>query len=286
MPRKFALRAAAAICALALLAPAADSGKELLSAARDGDAARLRALIGKGATLEARDKRGKTPLLLAAEDGHAEAVRLLLEKGASPAARDKTGMTAYALALFSSPGSGRDAVLAALPKPPRLKLNLGAAWLPDNLASSCFLGKGELAGLMNGIHPDALVLGAVADLARTEGRDVLEIVSATAEGLKPGAGAIVPSSEASDANVILAVRPGAACTRQSDNLTLAIDVRVLRNKTSAPLFTKTYGGGLKGLHAQPVTNATQYPPFFEKWAKSHANSIYWAVLKALMRTAS
>lgn len=185
MAGKFALRAVA-ICALALAARAADSGKELLSAARAGDVARITALVSKSPNLEARDKRGKTPLMLAAERGYADAVKLLLAKGASPAARDKSGLTAYGLALFSSQGPARAAVLAALPKPARIRLNLQAAWLPDNLASSCFLAKNELAALVTGIHPDALLLGALAELARTEGRDVVEVVNATSEGLKTG----------------------------------------------------------------------------------------------------
>lgn len=283
MAGKFALRAVA-ICALALAARAADSGKELLSAARAGDVARITALVSKSPNLEARDKRGKTPLMLAAERGYADAVKLLLAKGASPAARDKSGLTAYGLALFSSQGPGRTAVLAALPKPARIRLNLQAAWLPDNLASSCFLAKNELAALVTGIHPDALLLGALAELARTEGRDVVEVVNATSEGLKTGPDAFSTPSDAADARVTLAVRPGAACTRGSDNLTMATDVRVLRTGGASPVLEKTYGAGLKGLHTQPVTNATQYQPLYDKWAKSHADSIFWDALKALMRT--
>jgi hypothetical protein len=283
MVGKFALRAVA-ICTLALAARAADSGKELLSDARNGDAARITALTSKSANLEARDKRGKTPLMLAAERGYADAVKLLLSKGASPAARDKSGLTAYGLALFSSQGPGRTAVLEALPKPARIRLNLQAAWLPDNLGSSCFLGKSELVSLVDGIHPDALLLGALADLARTEGRDVIEIVNATAVGRKSGADAFPAPAEPADARVTLSVRPGAACTRGSDNLTMASDVHVLRTGGASPIFEKTYGAGLKGLHTQPVTNATQYQPLYDKWAKSHADSIFWDALKALMRT--
>ena len=268
-----------ALCALAALA--ADPGKDLLNAARNGDTPRVRTLLGSGANVEAKDKNGRTPLMLAAGNGHADAVKLLLEKGADPKARDKKGFTAYGLALFDLGGSERDAVLSALPKPSRMRLNVSSAWLPENMVSSCFASREELAKLIGGIHPDALVLGALADYARTSGLDLVEILTAETKGLTAEANAPPPSGEA-DAAVALNVRPGASCVRQSDNLSLAIDVRATRAGSQTPLFEKTYGGGLKGLHAQAVTNPAQYPPFFEKWAKSHASSIYWGVVKALM----
>ena len=55
-------------------------------------------LLDKGATLEARDDRGRTALMAAAELGHAEVVDLLLKRGADPHARDTAGKSAADLA--------------------------------------------------------------------------------------------------------------------------------------------------------------------------------------------
>src|ERR1039457_2056804 len=116
MDAKLALRRVAALIALAFAVLAADSGQDLLAAARNGDTPGGRPLLRQAANLEAKNKDGKTPLLLAAEEGHTEIVRLLLEKGANPQARDKEGLTAYALALLSAPDKRED-ILTILPKP-------------------------------------------------------------------------------------------------------------------------------------------------------------------------
>jgi hypothetical protein len=277
-------RLGAALCALALAAPAADPAKELLAAARNGDTARVRALLGAGASPEAKDKNGQTPLMLAAGNGYAETVRALLEKGANPSARDKTGRTAFDWAMFSSmKEKERDAVLAALPNRPRFRLYVDAVWLADNLTSSCFLSRGELATLTNDLHPDALVAGALVEYARTSGKDMVDILRTDTRSLTGGAKSPPPPAAEVDGTVRLEVRPGASCVRQYDNLFLAIDVHVNTPTSPGPVLVKTFGGGLKGLHAQPVANAGQYRPFFEKWSRTHAESIYWAVVKALLR---
>lgn len=271
-------------CVLVLIgaASAAEPGKELLSAAKDGDLPRIRKLVGAGAGLESKDKKGKTPLILAAERGHVDAVKLLLERGANADARDKEGLTAFGRAVFSLEPPVRGSVLAALPRPPRLRVEISSAWLPEDMASSCFLSREELARLIGGIHPDALVLREFGEYARTAGLELLEIVTAEAAGMEqqkrtPKSDSIV------DAGIVFDVRPGASCVRNADNLTLAIDVRAGRSGKGV-FFEKTFGGGLRGLHAQSVNNASQYPPFFEKWARSHAGSIYWDLVKALLRT--
>ena len=280
MDAKLPLRRMAALFALALAALAADSGQDLLTAARNGDTASVRALVGSASNLEAKNKDGKTPLMLAAEEGHAEIVRLLLEKGANPQARDKEGLTAYGLALLSAPGK-HGAILALLPKPPLLRIDVDALWLPVNMVGSCFQSRADLARTIGAIHPDALVLGAFADYARTAGKDAVEILRADSEGLIPDTS--TPPATDGIATVVLAVRPGVSCSKQSDYLSLAIDVRVIRSGGGPPVYRKTFGGGFKGLHEQAVTNPAQYRPFFEQWAKSHASSIYWDVLRALVR---
>ncbi|MCC6059460.1 MAG: ankyrin repeat domain-containing protein [Thermofilum sp.] len=67
--------------------------EELLDAVREGDAARVRELLRKGANANAKDRRGWTPLHWAAAGGHAEVARLLLERGADVNARDDDDWT-------------------------------------------------------------------------------------------------------------------------------------------------------------------------------------------------
>lgn len=66
--------------------PAAD--RALLKAAKTGDARAVRAAIERGARLETRDAKRRTPLLLAVTEDHVEAAKALVEAGADPDARD------------------------------------------------------------------------------------------------------------------------------------------------------------------------------------------------------
>src|SRR3712207_2495053 len=70
-------------------ADAAQSVNEKLwEAARSGDAAAVRALLERGADVNARFRYGQTALFKAAERGHVEVVKLLLERGADPNVKD------------------------------------------------------------------------------------------------------------------------------------------------------------------------------------------------------
>ena len=55
-------------------------------------------LLDKGAMIDAKDDRGRTPLMTAAELGHDEVVDLLLQRGAARDEHDGTGKTAADLA--------------------------------------------------------------------------------------------------------------------------------------------------------------------------------------------
>jgi len=75
-----------------------NSYKDLLDAVKEGDVARVRLLLRRGANVNAMDKYGNTPLHSAAVLGHAEIARLLLEHGADPSIRNDLGRTPLDLA--------------------------------------------------------------------------------------------------------------------------------------------------------------------------------------------
>jgi hypothetical protein len=77
-----------------------DNNGDLLSAARDGDLAAVKAALTNGAAVETKTPYGQTPLYLAAMSGHEDVVRFLLDKGASVDIRDtfyKAPMLAFVL---------------------------------------------------------------------------------------------------------------------------------------------------------------------------------------------
>ncbi len=60
-----------------------DAGRQMIKAAKKGDAVAVRALLGRNRSLlQARDKDGSTPLHCAAWNGHADVAAILLDAGA------------------------------------------------------------------------------------------------------------------------------------------------------------------------------------------------------------
>jgi uncharacterized protein len=82
----------------------------LFAAARLGCEAEARALLDRGAAIDAKDRLGKTALAKAAEADKAPLIRLLLERGANPNARAVDGSTP----LFYAAEQDRGAAIALL----------------------------------------------------------------------------------------------------------------------------------------------------------------------------
>jgi ankyrin repeat protein len=72
---------------------------DLFTYARQGNVEGLRRIVS-GATVNARDERGHTPLIIAAYNGFAEMAELLLELGADPNLQNQAGDSALMGAAF------------------------------------------------------------------------------------------------------------------------------------------------------------------------------------------
>jgi ankyrin repeat protein len=77
--------AGATVAACSRTTPVAEENpvpKAITDYARDGDTASVRRLIDEGASVDARDDEGMTPLLYAAREGHMQVAALLIAEGA------------------------------------------------------------------------------------------------------------------------------------------------------------------------------------------------------------
>ena len=77
---------------------AAGQDAELIRAAETGDAAAVKRLLADGASVRARDARGRTALLAATQGNHVAAARLLVGAGADVNAQDEIRDSAFLLA--------------------------------------------------------------------------------------------------------------------------------------------------------------------------------------------
>lgn len=73
------------------------SGRDLLNALtdKDVDAAQIRALLSRGAGIDARDEAGRTALLIATHGNRIEVARALIEAGADVNAKDRINDSPY-----------------------------------------------------------------------------------------------------------------------------------------------------------------------------------------------
>ncbi len=95
-------------------ASAGTPDNKLIEAAKDGNMHNVRALLAKGADVNAKDNhQGATALMFAADYGHADVVRALLARGAHVNAKDSDGITAL---MFAAWKGHADIVRALLAK--------------------------------------------------------------------------------------------------------------------------------------------------------------------------
>lgn len=125
------------ICAAAFgQAPALD--EDLLAAARKGDLPGVKALLEKGAALEAKSRYGQTPLFFAARNGHEEIVKYLLAKGASPNVND----TFYKMSIVAATADkGYTGIVKAL-------VDAGSPGAGDALEVGASRGSMEMATML------------------------------------------------------------------------------------------------------------------------------------------
>lgn len=94
---------------------AAFRGRQLLLAARSGDADKIGLLVAAGVDLETRDDRERTALLLAATDDRVDAARALVEAGADPDALDDRHDTPWLVTGVTGSVEMAQVLLAAEP---------------------------------------------------------------------------------------------------------------------------------------------------------------------------
>ena len=86
---------------------------DLIEAIKKGHVALVHAFLAKGASANAKDRRGAPALLWAIGSGHGDCVRLLLNSGADANVRDAEGLSALALARRKNKPDLLEILLAA-----------------------------------------------------------------------------------------------------------------------------------------------------------------------------
>ncbi|HEX8492252.1 MAG TPA: ankyrin repeat domain-containing protein [Pyrinomonadaceae bacterium] len=161
------------ILSLAFTAVAQDTKQtlndQLWEAARKGDAAVVKALLDKGADVNAKFRYGATALSYAADKGHFEVVKILLERGADVNVRD----TFYnATPLQWATEKSHTAIVKAL-------LDKGAEGVDEVLLAGARNGNVEfvrMALAKGGLKPETLTAALVASTADEKKAEIAEML--------------------------------------------------------------------------------------------------------------
>ena len=118
----------------------ADDGAELIAAAKAGNVPRVKALLDRGANVNAKDEDGLTALYCSAAEGHRDVAELLISRGADVNARSKDGFTALHVAAYEK---HKAVVELLLSKGADISLRNDAGYTPSRYVRS-----GEIAALL------------------------------------------------------------------------------------------------------------------------------------------
>ncbi len=118
-------------------------GRQLIEAARVGDAAEVRALLERDADVQARDANGATALVAAAYGNHIEAARLLVEAEADMNAKDESEQSAY---LIATSEVGDDVTLLDLTLEHGAQVNAKDSYNGTGLIRAAERGYAEIIG--------------------------------------------------------------------------------------------------------------------------------------------
>jgi outer membrane protein assembly factor BamB len=206
------------ICSLAfallLVSPAAagDAKEDWFNAAKKGDAEAIKALLAKGADVNARGPYGVTALALAADKGHLEVVKVLLEHKADVNAKD----TFYqATPLSWAISHGHAAIIKAL-------VQAGASGAENALVSAA--SSGEVA-----------VLKAILEAGKVKEQGLTRALAAT------------PADQTAVAELLKkagAKPPAATSAAALDRQTLAAYAGTYRSEAGGELKIVAEGGKL------------------------------------------
>jgi hypothetical protein len=133
---------------------------ELVPAAREGHAESVRALLRRGAQVDAKEPSGATALIAAASNGHAEIVRVLLAAGADPNAGNNLGRTA----LMSAAGNRYAEIVRELVKA-RADVNAKDAEGRTALTLAASAGQAEITQTLIQAGADVNAASAAGDTA-------------------------------------------------------------------------------------------------------------------------
>jgi hypothetical protein len=208
-------------------------------------------------------------LVNAVQKGNAAQVRTLLAAGAPVDARDKKGRSVLELAARGEHADVLSVLLEHSGRPVPMRVALAPSVSPENLYSSCFTSPQQLVQQIAALRPQAMEAEALSETAATAGKGLVQWSGPDAPG---------PVLQ-------VRVRPSISCVQQrsGDSISMAIDVRLVMKEGEKPVFEKTYGGGLKGLHSRTATSAAQYPGLLREWAREHAGAIFWDATAALVK---
>jgi len=129
------------LLAFASSATAGELEDKLIKAAQEGHADVVRALLDKGADVNAKRRDGWTALMIAANNGHADVVHALLDKGADVNAKDNDGVTALMAAAgnnlnYNGSWNGHvDVIRALLDKGADVNAKMSDGWTASMIAA-------------------------------------------------------------------------------------------------------------------------------------------------------